>query len=66
MPRAGWGQFPLLENIGPDPMVFPELREEFFTELGRASGHSNKMEVWKFYPTPEEMGEGKTEGLKTC
>ena len=23
------------------------------------------MEVRKFYPTPEEMGEGKTEGLKT-
>ena len=22
------------------------------------------MGVWKFYPTPEEMGEGKMEGLK--
>ena len=32
-------------------MVSPdseELREEFFTELGRASGHSNKNEVYKF------------------
>ena len=40
-------------------MVFPdseELREKYFTELGRASGHSNKKEVWKFYPTPQGNG----------
>ena len=50
---------PLLENIGPDPIVFPDsedLREEFFSELARAGGHTNKKEVWKFYPTPKELG----------
>ena len=46
-------------------MVFPdseELREELFTELARASGHSKKNEV--FYPTPKELGEGKMVGQK--
>ena len=48
-------------------MEFPdseELREELFTELARASGHTNKTEVWKFYPTPTEMGAGTAEGLR--
>ena len=65
---TGWGQFPLLENIGgQDPMDYPdseELREEFFTELNRASGHTNMAQVWDVYPTPSELGEGKDEGLK--
>ena len=65
---TGWGQFPLLENIGSqDPMDYPdseELREEFFTLLNRASGHTNKTQVWDFYPTPKELGEGKDEGVK--
>ena len=63
MPAAGWAQFPMTEYIGPDPMVFPdseELREKLFSELARASGHTNKNEVWKFYPTPKELGKRKT------
>ena len=58
--RTGWGHFPLLENIGPDRIEYPDsedLREELFMELTRASGHTNKAEVWKFYPTPVQMGE---------
>ena len=51
---TGWG------HIGPDPIEYPDsedLREELFMELARASGHTNKAEVWKFYPTPVQMGE---------
>ena len=67
--ETGWGQFPLLENIGgQEPLEYPdseELREEFFTELNRASGHTNKTQVWDYYPTLTEMGVGTAhEGAK--
>jgi hypothetical protein len=68
IPETRWGQFPLLENIGgPDPIEYPdseELREELFTELARASSQTNKTEVWKYYPTPTEMGAGTSDGVK--
>jgi hypothetical protein len=41
-------------------MEYPDsddLREVLFTEL--ASVHTNKTEVWKYYPTPTEMGRGQ-------
>jgi hypothetical protein len=56
------GTIPTAEKNWPDPMVFPdseELREEFFTELDRAIGHSKKIEVWKLYPTQRRWGRGR-------
>jgi hypothetical protein len=48
-------------------MEYPDsedLTEELFTELARASGHTNRVEVWNYYPTPTEMGAGTADGVK--
>jgi hypothetical protein len=55
------------EHGGQEPLDYPdseELREEFFTELNRASGHTNKTQVWDYYPTLTEMGVGTADGVK--
>jgi hypothetical protein len=44
-------------------MEYPDS-EELFTELARAIGHTNKTEVWKYYPTLTEMGAGTADGVK--